>query len=256
VTFKDGPSTLGTGTLNASGQATFVTSTLAVGAHPITASYGGGATFSGSTSSTLTQTVKKASTATLVSSSANPSLSGQSVTFTATVTAKSPGAGTPTGTVTFKDGSSTLGTGTLNGSGQATFVTSTLAVGSHSISASYGGDANFNGSTSSKLTQTVKYGTTTSASSSVNPSVFRQSVTFTATVTASSPGAGTPAGKVTFQDGGTAITNCSNLSLNQGRASCATSSLSVGSHSITATYGGSSTFNPSTSPTITQTVNP
>src|SRR5216117_4519761 len=133
----------------------FTTSTLAAGSHPITASYGGGATFSGSTSSTLTQTVKKASTTTLVSSSANPSLSGQSVTFTATVTAKSPGAGTPTGTVTFKDGSSTLGTGTLDGSGQAMFTISTLAVGSHSITARYGGDASFKGSTSPKFTQIV-----------------------------------------------------------------------------------------------------
>ena len=255
VTFNDGASPLGTGTLNGAGQATFVTSTLAVGAHPITASYGGDATFSGSTSSTLTQTVKKASTATVVSSSANPSLSGQAVTFTATVTAKSPGAGTPTGTVTFKDGSTILGTGTLDGSGQGTFVTSTLAVGSHSITASYGGDANFNGSTSPRLTQTVKYGTTTSVSSSLNPSVFGQSVKFTATVTANTPGTGTPSGKVTFKDGETAITNCSNLSLNKGQASCTTSSLSVGSHSITATYGGSSTFLPSTSPALTQTVN-
>ncbi len=153
VTFKDG--TLGTGTLNGSGQATFTTSTLAVGSHSITASYGGDATFSGSTSSPLTQTVKKAGTTTLLSSSANPSVSGQAVTFTATVTAKSPGAGTATGTVTFKDGSSTLGTGTLDSSGQATFVTSTLTVGSHSITASYGGDASFKGSTSPKFTQTV-----------------------------------------------------------------------------------------------------
>jgi len=256
VTFKDGPSALGTGTLNGAGQATFVTSTLAVGAHPITASYGGDATFSGSTSSTLTETVKKAGTTTLVSSSANPSLSGQAVTFTATVTAKSPGAGIPTGTVTFKDGSSILGTGTLDSAGQAMFTTSTLAVGSHSITASYGGDANFNGSTSPRITQSVKYGTTTSVSSSLNPSVFGQSVKFTATVTANSPGSGTPTGKVTFKDGGTAITNCSNLSLNSsGLATCTTSSLSVGSHSITATYGGSSTFLPSTSPALTQTVN-
>jgi len=156
VTFNDGASTLGTGTLNGSGQATFVTSTLAVGSHPITAAYGGDSTFTGSTSSTLTQTVKKAGTTTLASSLANPSVSGQAVTFTATVTAKSPGAGTPTGTVTFKNGPSTLGTGTLNSSGQATFTISTLAVGPHSITASYGGDANFSGSTSSKLTQTVK----------------------------------------------------------------------------------------------------
>jgi len=156
VTFKDGPSILGTGTLDGSGQARFTISTLAVGSHAITASYGGDATFTGSTSSALTQTVKKASTATSVSSSANPSVSGQSVTFTATVTAKSPGAGTPTGTVTFKDGSSTLGTGTLDGSGQAMFTISTLAVGSHSITARYAGDASFNGRTSSRLTQTVQ----------------------------------------------------------------------------------------------------
>jgi len=155
VTFEDGSSTLGTGTLNGSGQATFTTSTLAVGSHSITASYGGDATFTGSTSSALTQTVKKASTATLVSSSANPSVSGQPVTFTATVTAKSPGGGTPSGTVSFKDGSSTLGTGTLDSSGQAMFTISTLTVGSHSITASYGGDASFKGSTSPKFTQTV-----------------------------------------------------------------------------------------------------
>src|SRR5207245_1572382 len=207
-----------------------------------------------STSTTTTATIP--GTTTGVTSSANPSVSGQPVTFTATVTARSPGAGIPTGTVTFKDGSTILGTGTLDGSGQGTFVTSTLAVGSHSITASYGGDANFNGSTSPRLTQTVKYGTTTSVSSSLNPSVFGQSVKFTATVTANSPGTGTPTGKVTFKDGGTAITNCSNLSLNSsGLATCTTSSLSVGSHSITATYGGSSTFLPSTSPALTQTVN-
>src|SRR5439155_719971 len=96
-------------------------------------------------------------------SSAHPSVSGQAVTFTATVKAKSAGAGTPTGTVTFKDGPSTLGTGTLNSSGQARFTISTLAVGSHSITASYGGDATFTGSTSRTVTQTVKKTTSASA---------------------------------------------------------------------------------------------
>src|SRR5439155_1181965 len=95
-------------------------------------------------------------TTTGFTSSVQPSVFGQPVTFTATVAAKSPGAGTPTGTVTFKDGSSTLGTGTLNSSGQAMFTTSTLAVGPHSITASYGGDATFKESTSPKFTQTVK----------------------------------------------------------------------------------------------------
>src|SRR5207248_868230 len=113
-------------------------------------------TTSTATSTSTTTTTTLPGTTTGVISSDRQSVSGQPVTFTATVTAKSPAAGTPTGAVTFKDGPSALGTGTLNSSGQAMSVTSTLAVGSHSIAASYGGDASFTGSTSSKLTQTVQ----------------------------------------------------------------------------------------------------
>src|SRR5438874_2714106 len=107
------------------------------------------------TTSASTTTTTLPGTTTGLTSSVQPSVFGQPVTFTATVAAKSPGAGTPTGTVTFKDGSSTLGTGTLNGSGQAMFTTSTLTVGSHSITASYGGDTSFKEGTSPKFTQTV-----------------------------------------------------------------------------------------------------
>jgi hypothetical protein len=91
-------------------------------------------------------------TTTTLTSSPNPSTVGQSVTFTATVTAAS---GTPAGSVAFNEGGVTLGTGTLNASGQATFSTSTMAVGTHSISAAYSGDATFAGSASAVLTQTV-----------------------------------------------------------------------------------------------------
>ena len=71
------------------------------------------------------------------------------------------------------DGSTTLGTGSVDGSGVATFTTSTLAVGSHSLSAVYSGDANFTGSTSSSVNQVVNQGgTTTALVSSANPSVF------------------------------------------------------------------------------------
>jgi hypothetical protein len=69
---------------------------------------------------------------------------------------RSRSAGTPTGTVTFKDGTTTLGTGTLNGSGQATYSTSSLTIGSHNITAQYSGDGTFSGSTSSILTQVVR----------------------------------------------------------------------------------------------------
>ena len=108
------------------------------------------------TFSNLTLTFTPADTSTTtVTSSLNPSAYGQSVTFTATVAAGHVGTGTPGGTVTFMDGTATLGTGTLNGSGIATFTTSTLSAASHAITAVYGGDANHTGSTSSAVTQTV-----------------------------------------------------------------------------------------------------
>src|SRR5262249_46387296 len=155
-----------------------------------------------STSSAITQAINQdASTTTLVSS-ANPSVFGQSVTFTATVVANAPGSGLPTGSVTFFDGAASIGTGSLNSSGQATLTTSALSVGSPMIPVSYTGDTNFLASTSAAVTQIVDQdGTTTTLISSVNPSVFGQSVTFTATVVADSPGAGMPTGSVTFFDG-------------------------------------------------------
>src|SRR5439155_1298694 len=117
VTFMDGATTLGTGTLSKKGQtvqATFSTSALSVASHSITAVYGGDTNFQISTSSALSQTVKQAATTTTVVSSLNPSAFGQAVTFTATVNVTAPGAGTPTGTVTFKDGNTVLGTTPLN----------------------------------------------------------------------------------------------------------------------------------------------
>jgi subtilase family protein/Big-like domain-containing protein/IPT/TIG domain-containing protein len=90
-----------------------------------------------------------AGTTTALSSSQNPSNSGQAVRFTATVTGAS-----PTGTVTFLDGGAQIGSATLAG-GVATFTTASLGVGSHSITARYGGDANNVASTSAALLQTV-----------------------------------------------------------------------------------------------------
>ena len=96
----------------------------------------------------------KIATSVALSSSSNPSRSHHSVTFTAKVSGAS-GSGTPTGTVTFTDGSTTLGTDSLNGSGKATLKISSLGVGSHTIGAAYSGDATFAPSSAS-LTQTVK----------------------------------------------------------------------------------------------------
>ncbi len=251
VTFKDGATTLGTGTLS-NDVATYTTSSLSVATHSITAVYAGDSNFSGSTSSTLSQVVNQASSTTTLTSSANPSVYGQSVTFTATVAAVSPGSGTATGTVTFKDGATTLGTGTLSG-GVATYTTSSLALGTHSVTAAYGGDTNFKSSTSSTLSQVVNQASsTTTLTSSSNPSVYGQSVTFTATVAGASPSTGTPTGTVTFKDGGTTL---GTGTLSGGVATYTTSSLALGTHSVTAAYGGDTNFKSSTSSTLSQVVN-
>jgi hypothetical protein len=105
------------------------------------------------TGSTLT--ITPAGTTTTIATSGSPSVFGQLLTFTATVGVVAPGAGTPTGTATFWDGSTQLGTGTLNSSGQATITTASLSAGTHNITVVYNGDANFLGSTSIVFTQTV-----------------------------------------------------------------------------------------------------
>ncbi len=256
VTFTQGSNVLASNVaVNGSGQAAFSTSALAVGSNTITATFTGGTGWGNSSGSDSAspQVVNKDGTTTTVTSSANPSVFSQSVTFTAAVTANAPGSGVPTGTVTFKNGSATLGTPTLDGTGHATFTTTTLTVASHSITATYNGSSSFNTSTSSTLTQTVnKDSTTSSVTSSLNPSNHGQTVTFTATVVANAPGTAVPTGTVTFKDGTKTL---SSKSLSSGKATYATSSLSRGSHSITAVYGGSSSSLGSTSPVLIQTVN-
>src|SRR5262249_12990035 len=168
VTFKDGATDFGASSL-VRGSTTLPFGALNAGVHNITATYNGDANFNPSTSSILVQTVNPAPTATALGSSLNPSTFGQSVTFTATLSESAPG--TPTGTVTFLDGVTTLGTGTLNGSGVATFTTSTLTGGSHSITAVYPTTGNFAGSTSPVVVQTVnKAATTIAVVSGTNPS--------------------------------------------------------------------------------------
>lgn len=246
VTFKAGTTTLGTGSLS-SGKATFATSSLSVANHSITGVYGGSGNFKGSTSPVLTETVKQPTSSTSLAPSLNPSTWGTYVTFTATVTSTG---GTPTGTVSFKDATTLLATAPLS-SGKATFTTKNLSVGTHSMTAIYGGSGNFVGSTSSVLAQTVKQATTsTSVTSSLNPSTSGQAVTFTATVASSG---GTVTGTVTFKDGSTSLRTGS---LNNGKVTFTTSTLSVGTHSITAVYGATTDFSGSTSSVLSQVVNP
>ena len=125
-----------------------VTMTSGTGTCKLTANWPGDSNYLAA-SATQTTTATTATSAVALVSSANPVQLGQSVTFTATVTP-----GTPTGSVTFLDGSTALSTSALAG-GSATFMTSALAAGSHSLTASYGGDTNFAASTSAATTISV-----------------------------------------------------------------------------------------------------
>jgi hypothetical protein len=249
VTFLDGNTALGTAQVNAAGQALLPVS-LGVGNHQLTAVYGGTAAFAGSTSAAAAVTVSPAATAVTLAPSLNPAVTGQSVTFTATVAAVAPGAGTPTGTVTFMDGSVLMGTFAVGLDGTATFITTFAAAGGHAITAVYNGDANF-ASSSQALTEQVNapaLQTTTDFSTSSAAAVFGQTEVLTATVT--SP-AGTPTGFVTFKDGNTVL-GTAPLDAN-GQATLPVS-LGVGSHTLTAAFMGSG-FADSSSAAVGVTVN-
>jgi hypothetical protein len=163
VTFRDGPTTLGTVNVT-SNKATFTTQALLAGTHTITAIYSGGANRIGSTSAAFTETVNKASTTTTLTSLLNPSTSGKPVAFTATIV--SAFGGQAGGTVTFKDGATTLGIVNVNSAtNKATFSTSALVPGKHSITALYSGGPNRTGSTSAALTETVNKAAASATSS-------------------------------------------------------------------------------------------
>ncbi len=240
--------------LNASGVATFSASTLAVGLHSVVASYNGDTMhFASSSAPALIQTALEG-TATSLTSTANPSAVGQSVTFTATVSIAGGGGVTPDGTVSFMDGTTVLSTQTINAGGVAMYATSTLTAGAHQITAVYNGDAarQIQGSTSAVLDQDVQAPTTATLTSSLNPSNYGNSVTFTATVPPS--GSAAPTGTVSFLDGATQI-GAGTLKGNPGTANFTTATLNVGTHSITANYAGDSTNGPSSSLPVSQVVN-
>ena len=255
VAFFDGATQISNPTSLAAGSATLATTTLTQGTHSITAKYFGGGPFAPSTSPALSQVVNAggaAATTTTVASSVNPSTAGQTVTFTATATSGT--AGTLTGTISFFDGATQLGGPVTIAAGAATVSSSTLAVGTHSITAKYSGDTKFAASTSTAVSQVVnKTATTTTVISSANPSTTGQTVTLTATTTPAVAGI-TLTGTVSFFDGATQIGNPVTIGAG-GIATISSSTLTQGTHSITAKYSGDANFTTSTSTPLSQVVN-
>jgi hypothetical protein len=218
-----------------------------VGSHSLKATYGGDANVGGSASSVLSETINKASSSVALTSSANPALVGQSITYTATVSSQF--SGTPGGTITFKQGGVTLNTVPLSG-GVATFTTSYVSAGSFSIKANYSGDGNFFLSMSTIHKQVVnRIPVSIAVSSDVNPSAYGQVVDFTATLTTSGP---TLDGEtVTFKAGPTVL---GSATISGGVATLPTSALNAGSRTVTASYGGDAAHAPASGST-TQLVN-
>ncbi len=251
VQFFSGSTSLGTAAFS-NGVATLATTALPVGADSVTAHYLGDSNFAPSTSSPTTVTVSQSSTTTALTATPNPSPFGQSVTLTATISAVSPGAGTPTGTVEFFSGATSLGTATLS-SGTATLQSTTIPTGTDTLTAKYKGDTNFAASTSPGVSQTITptASSTTALSSSASSTVFGQQVTLTAKVTPSSSSSITPSGTVQFYSGSTLL---GSAILTNGTAALQTTSLPLGSDSVTAQYKGDSNYSPSTSTASTVTV--
>ncbi len=183
-------------------------------------------------------------TSTTFQSSVNPSTYGQSVTLTATVVANTSGVGTPTGTVSFYDGSTLLGTATLPSSGpdQLTLTTTILPAGSDLLNANYNGDNTFLAS-NAVLTQTVNpEGTTTGVS---DPTVtYNQHGLVTVTVNSIDSFGGTPSGSVTLTvDGGSPLSQ----SLNNGSYTFDVGVLNAGDHNLSASYTPTSNYTASSS---------
>ena len=261
VTITGNSGTLCTATLNESSpdQASCDFSYPAVGTDSVTATYNGDNTYQGSTSSSQGESISEDPTISSIGANPTTSAVGQSVTYTATVAAGSPGSGTPTGQVDFEDSGGTICSGTLDeaSSDQASCTTSYSSVGTDSVTADYEGDGNYESSSSDSVGETIDQAETeTVISASPTDPVVGQPVTYTATVAATAPGSGTPTGSVSFVDtDGTVCTNPLDQS-SPDEATCDTTYTTSEDDSITATYEGDTNFEGSQSQTYSETVAP
>lgn len=234
ITFSDGNSLLGSATLNAASTASFSTTSLAIGNHPIIATYAGDPYDTASTSAPLAEQVNAATVAVTLTSSHTPSLFADPVTLTANVS----GSGSvPAGSVIFFDGATPMSTVPVGAGGQATFTTSALVIGSHTLTAQYSGDANHRSITSTSVNQPVLQSTTVALQSASSHVIAGLPITLRVTVsgTSNQPGAPQPGGSITLSDANKFL---STLAVDASGQATWTGSLSVGSHTLTAAYSG------------------
>jgi hypothetical protein len=247
VSFEDGGSPIsGCASQSLSAGAAGCTASLTTAAtHTLTAVYSGDANFATSTATPVSQTVDAAATITVVTVSANPAVTGESVTYVALVSRTVPATGTVPGTVAFSDAGNPIGGcgAAALSDGLATCTVGYAESGGHTIVAAYGGDANDLASTSAPLAVPVDQdATVTTVTSTPNPSTSGALVTVTVTVKAVAPGTGNPTGTVTIYVDGAAVATIPLDSSLDSQGVYATSSLTVGTHAVTATYAGDSGY--------------
>ena len=230
--------------LNPAGQASFTSSNLAAGT--ITATYYGDVNYDVSTG-TANLTVNAAASHTVVNVFPNPSVKGETVILSATVTASPPGSGTPTGTVTFTGPNGLNATVPVSMGGEASMMTDLLVSGL--VTAAYNGDVNYTPSDDTVAVTVQPAITVTTVTATPDPSTAGAPVTLTAVVTSLNPSAGIPDGTVTFT--GPGVNETVNLN-GAGQASIVTSTMGTGT--LTAVYNGGVYYHTSTGTTNVTTL--
>ncbi len=247
VAFSEGSTVYGSVGVNASGQAILPITTLSAGTHYILATYSGNTDYATSASTVLDEVVLSTATVTTLSSPATTTLAGEPATFTAVVTSAT---ATPTGTVVFEQAGASIGQAQLNAQGVATFTTTSLAVGTQTITAEYAGNGNYNSSTSAALTHTIALATPSLILSGPGAAVNAGS-SFGVNAALSSNGVA-PTGTLTLHNGGTTI--ATETVAADGTFSFPNLGLSVGTYQLTATYSGDASNSPAASMPFTLTV--
>lgn len=248
VQFLNGSTSLGSANL-ASGQAQLAVSNLPTGSNSLTAVYSGDATYAGSTSAAVTESITISTTTTFYSTQ-NPTTPNIPISMIATVTPATSNGTAPTGTVQLLDGTTVVGTANWQ-AGNIQFPVTYTAVGTHSLTVVYSGDSNYAGSTSAVLVEQVKNMATGMIVVDVNPSGVGTPVTFTATVFQSAA-----TGTIQFVDLSNNSAPLGTVPLTGSKASLTISTLTAGSHNVVANYSGDTNYVGFATSYLTQVVKP